>query len=562
MEIIASIANTLWAASNLSAWRGFRLALQNPQATQGRHLQNLLMSNAHTAFGKLHRFDEIRSYEEFARRVPVSTYDDLAPWIARIRRGEQQVLASDRVTHLIPTSGSRGGRKLIPFTASLQREFDAAIGAWILDLFRQHPGLIGGPAYWSITPALKDRADEDSVVPVGFDSDTAYLAGHGQRLAEAIMAVPPEAARAKSLEEFRYNTLLHLLLRRDLRLISVWHPSFLSLLLDALPRHWQRLLTDIGCGTRFTRASHRRADELRSADPLRPTTLWPSLRLISCWGDAAASLAMQTLQRRVPNLHIQSKGLMATEGLVTVPFQAQYPVAVTSHFFEFIDDQGQPHPVESLQEGEEYQVMLTTAGGLWRYRLGDRVRVVGFVARTPSLKFLGRSGKVSDMCGEKLSEQFVCEVMGDVFGSCPPPFALLAPDADDDSCRYTLYVEGEAMTHWAQAIDEGLRRNPHYAYCRDLGQLLPARIFRIAGNAYDAFVQQESSSGARLGDIKPGALSLKPNWSRIFRGGYLLDLKAHSMKAPVRIDYADGNLQGQPLDQGQPLFPDLHRSQR
>jgi hypothetical protein len=128
---------------------------------------------------------------------------------------------------------------------------------------------------------------------------------------------------------------------------------------------------------------------------------------------------------------------------------------------------------------------------------------------------------VSDRFGEKLTEQFVCEVLPDVFGSHVPDFALLAPDPDEHGYHYTLYVEGKAMPHWAQAIDGALRKNPHYTYCRDLGQLRPVRVFCIVGNAYESFVKQESANGARLGNIKPAVLSLKSNWSHIFRGQYL-----------------------------------------
>src|SRR2546426_7503148 len=108
----------------------------------------------------------------------------------RIRQGEANVLTHAPVTHLIPTGGSTGARKLIPFTAGLQREFNAAIGPWLVDLQRQSPGVIGGPAYWSVTPALPDTTAEESAVPIGFDSDAAYLGGTRRRLAEAVLAVP------------------------------------------------------------------------------------------------------------------------------------------------------------------------------------------------------------------------------------------------------------------------------------------------------------------------------------------------------------------------------------
>src|SRR5262249_30868109 len=159
---------------------------------------------------------------------------------------------------------------------------------------------------------------------------------------------------------------------------------------------WERLLHDIHCGTPgLLSSSPQRARELSAADPHEPETLWPELRLISCWADAAASLAAADLQKRFPRTLLQPKGLIATEAFVTLPFDGQHPLAIHSHFFEFIDGAGDVRPIEALRDDEEYEVVVTTGSGLWRYRLGDRVRVTGWVEKTPSLKFLGRSGNVS-----------------------------------------------------------------------------------------------------------------------------------------------------------------------
>jgi hypothetical protein len=521
MQFKATIANALWTASNLPAYRHFCRAVRDPQAVQYRKLRELVTLNANTAFGKAHGFDGINSYEEFKRRVPLSDYSTIEPWIARIRNGEANVLTRDTVTHLIPTSGSTGGRKLIPFTSGLQREFNAAIGPWLVDLARQFPEVMRGRAYWSITPVTKSEIEEHSVLPIGFDTDTAYL-GSGRRLADLIMAVPPNAARTNSPEEFRYQTLLHLLLCRDLRLISVWHPSFLTLLLDALRASWERLIADIARGTDSTPARAKRARELHLANPLQPETIWPSLRVASCWGDAAAGLALGQLRRRFSKISLQPKGLIATEAFVTLPFQGQYPLAINSHFFEFIDDEGIVCAAENLRDQREYEVVVTTAGGLWRYRLGDRVRVTGWLEKTRSLQFIGRNNSVSDQCGEKLSEPFVAQMVREVFADASPAFALVAPDQDECGCRYTLYVEGNARTHWAEALDCALRRNPHYAYARDLGQLLPVRVFLIKENAYEAFTRRQAAAGTRLGEIKPAVLSRDSGWSEVFTGSYAL----------------------------------------
>src|SRR4051812_39584181 len=176
-------------------------------------------------------------------------YESLKPWIERISRGERKVLTHDPVTRLVPTSGSSGGGKWIPFTERLQQEFNTAIGPWLVDLLVHSPGVAGGPAYWSVTPIMDIVQEHESAVPIGFDSDTAYLGGKRQQLAKAVMAVPDELRNIQDVEVFRYVTLLCLLRERDLRLISVWHPSFLTLLLNSLPANWQDLQADIRVGS-------------------------------------------------------------------------------------------------------------------------------------------------------------------------------------------------------------------------------------------------------------------------------------------------------------------------
>ena len=248
MNLFAVIANSLWVTSSLPAEIRFRHALNRPAETQQRLLRHYLSHNANSAFGRDHGFAEIQSYEQFARRVPLTDYETLTPWIDRIRRGEPRVLTHEPVSHLVPTSGSSGARKLIPFTAGLQREFNRAIGAWIADLYRAHPSLVLGTAYWSITPAIpQDR--ESSAVPIGFDDDAAYLGGMKKRFVDAILAAPSELRHVSDMGAFRYLTLLSLVRQSDLRLISVWHPSFLALLLDALPVCWNNLLDDLREGT-------------------------------------------------------------------------------------------------------------------------------------------------------------------------------------------------------------------------------------------------------------------------------------------------------------------------
>lgn len=528
----AALANAAWLASNLPSWNRFRRALHDPENTQREILRRLIAQNAECAFGRAHRFDTIRSYEEFRERVPIAEFESVEPWITRIRQGDRNVLTAEPVTRLIPTSGSTGGRKLVPFTAGFQRELNTAIGPWMVDLFRTYPAVAFGPAYWSISPGLPPTT-EVSVVPIGFDDDSAYLGGMRQRLVDAALAAPATLRLVQNIDDSRYLTLLCLLRQGGLRMVSVWHPSFLTLLLDALPANWDELLRDVEHGScrRADRlrvevrravaanAKPRRAAELRRAGPENPVAFWPHLRVVSCWGDAQAALPSRALNHRLPGVGVQTKGLLATEALVSIPFRGLHPVAIRSHFYEFADPRGEVRLAHELRRGESYEIVVTTGGGLWRYRLGDLVEVNGMVDRTPSLRFLGRSGNVSDLCGEKLAETFVTRTLDRVFADrgLVPRFAMLAPEQDEDGSGYTLFVEGEVNESLDAQVDSALRANPHYAHCRDLGQLRPLRVLRLKGGAQEAFYATQAAEGRRLGDVKPQSLSSRSDWRTLFR---------------------------------------------
>jgi hypothetical protein len=537
-KLLACGAQILWAASNFRSWLDYRNQLASPHTAQKHRLEYYIKRNSQTAFGKLHCFDKIQNYGDFIQRVPLGDYDSHSPWIERVRWGEAGVVTEEPIIRLVPTSGTTSAKKHIPFCESLQREFGAGVGAWLMDLLWQEPGILGGPHYWSITPAMNNSEVQDNgsgVVPVGFDDDTEYLGGFRKKLVQSILAVPTSVQEASSLEAFQYATLLFLLRCRDLRLISVWHPSFLIILLEALPAYWDQLLSDIRSGT-FSFIHHfpeqiqsslvskphgSLAQKLRGIGPHELGKIWPKLRVISCWGDGMAASSAGKIRTLFPGVMVQEKGLLATEALVTIPFSGKHPLAITSHFFEFLDESGNVFLAGDLKREQVYEVVVTTGGGLWRYRLGDRVQVDGFIGATPSLKFLERTGGVSDRFGEKLSETFVNQVLDNLLGRDQGiRFVLLAPEQNSGGFCYTLYLEGTVTEGLGIRLDEKLSDNPHYKYARRLGQLQVPRIFQIERNGYESFAGRLAGKGTRLGDIKPTKLSKLEGWRLFFEGKY------------------------------------------
>jgi hypothetical protein len=494
------VKNLPWLAANLPGYLRFREALGRPESIQRALLRRYLKANADTAFGRAHGFASVRTAEEYRERVPFLTGGELTPWIGRIAAGEARVLTRSPVRTLEPTSGSSASPKLIPYTPVLQREIRRAVAPWIVDLYSRRPRLALGSAYWSITPLALEDDRPAGPVRVGFEEDSAYLGGFWSRLVDATLAVPGSVRHLRDPDAFRYATLKYLLRRRDLTLISVWHPSFLLLLLEALPRFWDGLVRDVG------------RPDLGSLTPDAPARLWPKLGLISCWGDAHAALSLSELARTFPGVEIQPKGLIATEGFVTIPFRGAWPLAVRSHFFEFLpEDGGGPRFGWELEEGRIYSVVLTTGGGLYRYQLEDRVRVEGFLERTPSLRFLGKEGHVSDLRGEKLHESFVAGVLARVLIGIEPRFAMLAPDGETG---YLLFLETDAEppAGLAERLDAELSANPHYRLCRALGQLAAVRIRRLQPGAYARYLHRCRERGQRWGDVKPLALSPWNDW--------------------------------------------------
>jgi hypothetical protein len=532
---LAPVAAILWTGANLPALARYSGALEHPVGFQEALLRRYLRANADTAFGRAHGFDAIRSVTEYRSRVPLARWADVAPWVGRIAAGEQRVLTRSPVRVLEPTAGSTTGKR-IPYTATLQQEFRRAVGPWIVDLVRRHPGLAWGRSYWAITPALlAPTPATGSAVRVGFEEDAEYLGGRFQRLVGATLAAPAALRFVADVESFRYLTLRFLLQARDLALVSVWHPSFLTLLLDALPRHWDRLVADVADGSLSppeplpgplrvalaagVRPSRRRANELSLISPGEPTRIWPRLRLVSCWGDAHAAIHVPALRRALPGVEVQPKGLIATEACVSIPFAGRTPLAVASHFFEFLEE-GRVLRAHELEQGGVYSVVVTTGGGLYRYCLEDRVEVDGFVGQTPSLRFLGKEGHVSDLVGEKLREDFVAGALARTFCELgvEPRFALLAPRNGAGRPGYALYLELDrpVAPEMPACLERALEENGDYRYAVALGQLAPVEVVPIGAGGLGAYLRHCQQLGQRLGAVKPLALSPRDGWGEVF----------------------------------------------
>ncbi|MHB9133225.1 MAG: GH3 auxin-responsive promoter family protein [Armatimonadota bacterium] len=549
MTLLPLLANGVWWLAAGGEARRFSRSLHAVEDTQRNVLARILRGNAHTRYGAQYGFASIRNVEEYQQCVPLASYEDLRAHIEACAQGEQDVLFPGQPRCFELTSGSTTASKMIPYTSGLQAEFQAGIAPWVVDMFRHYPGMCSGSAYWSISPATYQQRRTAAGIPIGFEDDTAYLHPAIAWLLEKALAVPSVVAKIPDIDTFRYVTLAFLLRARNLRFISVWNPTFLTLLLTPLSRWGLQIADDLAAGTlsppgalppplrdtleRRWKSDPKRADAIRrilsegeQSGRIHYERLWPHLVLISAWAHAAAAGPARDLQRYFPTVPIAPKGLLATEGIVSIP-RSGLPgsaLALRSHFLEFLPEGGD-NPVRSawqLEEGARYAVILTTGGGLYRYQLGDVVQVVGFAEQCPLIEFVGKGQKASDLYGEKLHESHVRLALQRAFAAdgLSPAFVLLAPDGEDTPDRYVLFFADDVQPCPATLaavealLEEALCENVHYAYCRQLGQLNAVRVCWV-GDPLQAMARYQDvcmARGQQMGDIKPAVLDAGTGW--------------------------------------------------
>jgi hypothetical protein len=322
--------------------------------------------------------------------------------------------------------------------------------------------------------------------------------------------------------EAKYYTALRLSIHRDLGTIIAANPSTILGMARLGDREKTTLIRDLYNGTidprwdlpptvRRALASRtrwkrrRRARELEqiveTTGHLLPRDYWPNLCFLSNWTGGV----MGAYLRQYPEVYglkpVRDVGLIASEGRMTIPIDDHTPAGLLDYghqFFEFIpEDQADREEPETLlghelREGENYFIILTTAGGLYRYNIFDLVRCVGFEGRTPLIEFLNKGAHFSSMTGEKLSEFQVVEAARQAqerTGITLRSFLLLPTWGDPP--HYTLLIEDadlatdEAAERMASEFERQLGQlNEEYENRRETRRLGPLQLRRIADGSW------------------------------------------------------------------------------
>jgi hypothetical protein len=288
----------------------------------------------------------------------------------------------------------------------------------------------------------------------------------------------------------------------------VWSPNFLLRLNAFLKEHLIEILDDASI------AKHRKQEvESICRGSFTFEDLYPELKLLSCWTQAQAKLWMAEISKVLGDVEIQDKGLLSTEGMISIPIQFdEHVLAYTSHFFEFrCVDSNEIYRAEEIDKQVVYEMILTTGGGLYRYCTGDLIRCTGHTFSVPNIEFIGRGNAVSDLVGEKLSTNVLPDILlkaRQETGLHPKGMYLYAKvDGTQAGYKLLIEVEGEIneveAEQMAKTINNILMENPYYDQAIINGQLLPLKaVIMPIGFSDRLFEYYCQKHGIKDGDAK------------------------------------------------------------
>ncbi|MFQ6048726.1 MAG: GH3 auxin-responsive promoter family protein, partial [Phycisphaerae bacterium] len=408
---------------------------------QQRVLLEKIRLNADSDFGREHRFDRIGSYRQFTANVPICRYEHIEPYIERLKRGQTRALlgGGQKLLMFALTSGTTARPKFIPVTEQFLDEYRRGWTVFGFKMFSDHPEAMLRPIVQVTSPMDEFRTEGG----IACGAITGLMAATQRRLVRRYYATPLCVAQIKQ-PLAKYYTVMRLAVPQDVALMVTANPATHLRLARLADEHRELLIRDIYDGTlsrqmpvpaavRQQLAGRLRArpDVARRLErivqdhgSLLPKHYW-RLSLLANWTGGTMGLYLRQFDRYFGPVPVRDIGLLASEARMSIPIAdgtAAGILEVTSHFFEFIpaDQIDSPRPTVlrcgDLQIGGEYFVLLTTSSGLYRYDIGDLVRVVDYLGQAPIIEFLSKGAHISSLSGEKLTEQQVVQAMQQVCG--------------------------------------------------------------------------------------------------------------------------------------------------
>lgn len=447
-------------------------ASRSPRRAQLRRLSAILKKNKSTRFGKEHGFEKIRTEADFASCVPLRDYEAFRPYVEEMMSGSANILTHEDPYMFATTSGTTGKAKYIPVTHSFMNEYREASIVSGYYLFKNYPGIAGGKALSMFSTAQAGKLSTG--LPYGAISGALYQK-ESAVVKKYICATPYEVSLIDDYES-RYYTFLRIGLASPISIFYTPNPSTINLLSRRLNTYALSLIKDIKDGTitpptplpasikaALAAGGHMQADKQRAGEleillrqgQFKAENIWKELSVITCWTKAAAGFYLNDFPHTLGDIPVCDISYCASEGRGSAVLSADKQIlALNSHFYEFVPEAEIDSPNKSvllcdeLEVGQNYFILFTTSGGLYRYNINDVVKVTGRHNNAPLIEFQHKGGNTYSFTGEKLTESHVNSAMKKVADELrlSVRFFTLVPQFKPEA-HYELWIELESQSH-------------------------------------------------------------------------------------------------------------------
>lgn len=513
---------------------------------QHRTLLNKIRRNALSDYGRDHGFPEMRTVDDFRRRQPLMHYDDIAPYVDRVRHGNVTAMFAPqtRVLMYAVSSGTTGRPKHLPLTAELFREYKSGWRIWGAGVYGDHRDLL-----WKKTLQLTSDWQQ-SHAPDGTPcGQISGLAAATRPIVSRPMFMPPACVNRIYDSEAKHYVTLRLALANPLvGMVVTANPSTLVEFAKRADKHAETLIRDIHDGTitvgegltvpdevldglpwRIRLPRRQRARELEriasESGRLLPSKVWPRLSVVAVWTGGSVGVYLPQVEELYGKVAIRDHGLSASEGRMSIPLadgESSGILDFRHHYFEFIPtaeyENDAPTILEAheLVEGHDYYIVLTTSGGLYRYDIQDVIRCTGFVGQAPLIEFLNKGKNISNITGEKVTEHQVIGAVSQAMEELQITVGTftLAPAMDSlqRKPRYLLLLEPTG--HAGQAgplavrVEQNLRRvNLEYREKAESGRLLPIEVHEVSPGTWEKLRRHRTSERGNFEEYKHPCLA-------------------------------------------------------
>jgi hypothetical protein len=449
---------------------------------QERIRQQLIQTAQYTAFGKAHDFQRIKTYQDFKTQIPIQDYEQLRPYIERIKNGERDVLWINRPKYFAKTSGTTSGVKYIPITKeSIPNHFNSARNALFLygAATNNWQFMDGKMIFLSGSPELEEI---NGIL-------TGRLSGISNHLVPNWLKgnqLPTWQTNCIEDWEEKLDRIVEETLTQDMRLISGIPPW--------VQMYYERLLAKTG-----------KSNILE---------IFPNYSVF-VYGGVNFEPYRASLEHLVGECIHSVEVYPASEGFIAFqdsqPHQGLLLNTNSGIFFEFIpaNEIFNEHPTRlSLREvelGVNYALIINNNAGLWGYNIGDTVE---FTSLQPyRLVVTGRIKHFISAFGEHVIGKEVEQAMLAACSTCPASVVefTVAPNVtpkEGGLPYHEWFIEFEKapenLTTFAQTLNQAMiEQNIYYDDLISGNILQPLKIKVLSKDAFRNYMKMQGKLGGQ-----------------------------------------------------------------